>query len=53
MPLRKYHDMTIAANDADVYALCLRLHKKLILTAVLLKISQINLKIMYNILSRK
>ena len=47
MSLRKYHDMIIAANDAAVYTPCLWHHKKLILTGILLKISQINLKIIY------
>ena len=47
MLLHRYHDLTIAANDAAVYTLCLQLHKKLILMATLLKISQINFKIMY------
>ena len=43
--LRKYQDVTIAANDAAVYTQCLRHHKKLILTAILLKLSQINLRV--------
>ena len=47
MLLHKYHDVTITVNDAAVYKLYLRLHKKLILTAIQLKISQINLKIMH------
>ena len=47
MSLRKCHDGTITENDAAVYTSCLRLHKKLNLTAILLNISQINLKIMY------
>ena len=44
MSLRKYHDVTIAANDAAAYTQCFRPHRKLIFTAILLKISQINLK---------
>ena len=47
MLLRKYHDMTFAANDDAAYTPCLWPHKKFILTAILLNISQINLKIMY------
>ena len=43
LSLCKYNN----ANEADAYTPCLLLHKKLILTAILLKISQINLKIMY------
>ena len=46
MSLRKYHDVTIAINDAAPYTLCLESNKNLILTAIPLKISQINLKIM-------
>ena len=42
MSLHKDHDMTIAANAAAV-----RLHKKLILTAILFRTSEINLWIMY------
>ena len=46
--LCKYHDPTIAINDAAPYTLCLEPHKKkLISTAIPLKISQINLKIMH------
>ena len=44
MTLRKYHDVTIAINDA---APCLESHKNLISTTIPLKISQINLKIMH------
>ena len=47
MSLRKYHDVTLAVNAAAAYTPCLRPHRKLILTAILLKISQINLQIMY------
>ena len=45
MLLCKYHDVTLAANDADAYT-CLRPYRMLILAAILLKISLINLKIM-------
>ena len=45
--LCKYHDVTIAINDTAPYTLCLASHKNLILTAVPLKISQINLKTMH------
>ena len=48
MSLRKYHDVTIAMNDAAPYTSCLESHKNLISTAIPLKISQINLKIMHN-----
>ena len=37
--------VTLAANDDAAYTPCLRPHRKLILSAILLKISQINLKI--------
>ena len=47
MSLRKYHDVTIAINDAALYTPCLESHTNLILTAIPLKISQINLKIMH------
>ena len=47
MSMRKYHDMTIAINDAAPYIPCLESHKNLISTAIPLKISQINLKIMH------
>ena len=47
MSLRKYHDVTIAINDAAPYTTCLESHKNLISTAIALKISQINLKIMH------
>ena len=47
MSLRKYHDVTIAINDAAPYTPCLESHKNLILTAIQLRISQINLKIMH------
>ena len=42
MWLRKYQD--VAANDDTAYTQSLRPLRKLILTAILLKISQINLK---------
>ena len=45
--LRKCHDVTIAINDAAPYTLYLESHRKLILTAIPLKISQINLKVMH------
>ena len=41
MSLRKYHYVIIAANEAARYTQCLRPHRKLILTAILLKVSQI------------
>ena len=47
MSLHKYHDVTLAANDAAAYTPCLRPHWKLILTDILLKISEINPKTMY------
>ena len=47
MFLRKYHDITIAINDAAPYTPCLESYKNLISTAIPLKISQINLKIMH------
>ena len=43
--LRTYHDVKTAANDTTAYTQCLRHHKKLILTAILLKLSQINIKV--------
>ena len=45
--LRKYHDVTIAVNDAAPYIPCLESHKNLISAAIPLKISQINLKIIH------
>ena len=45
--LRKYQDVTLAANDAALYTTCFRPHRKLIFTAILLKILHINLKIIY------
>ena len=47
MSLRKYHDVTIAINDAVPYTPCLESHKNLLSTAIRLKISQIGLKIMH------
>ena len=47
MSLHEHHDVTLAENDAAAYMPCLGPHKKLIFTAILLKFSQINLKIMY------
>ena len=46
--IRKYNNVTGCANDAAACTPCLQPHRKIILTAILLKISQINLKIMYN-----
>ena len=45
--LREHHDVTFAENDAAAYTQCLGFHRKMILTAILLKFSQTNLKIMY------
>ena len=45
MSLRKYHDVTLAENDTTAYIQCLRPHRKVILTNILLKFLQINLKI--------
>ena len=47
MSMRKYYDVTIAINDAAPYIPCLESHKNLISTAIPLKISLINLKIMH------
>ena len=44
--LRKYSDVSLAVNDASAYTPWLWPHRKLILTAMLLKFSQINLKMM-------
>ena len=46
MSFRKYHDVTIAINDAAPYTPSLESHKNLISTAIPPKILQINLKIM-------
>ena len=47
MYLRKYHDVTIAINDAATFTQCLESYKNFISTAIPLKISEINLKIMH------
>ena len=47
MSLREHHDVIFAEMDAAAYTPCLGLHRKLILTAILLKFSQTNLNIMY------
>ena len=39
MSLGKYHDVSVAANDDTAYTQSLQPHRKLILTAILLKIS--------------
>ena len=44
--LRKYRDVTIATNEASAFAVCSQPHRKLIVTAMRLKFSQINLKMM-------
>ena len=44
--IRQYRVAMLAATDASAYAPCLRPRRKLILTAMLLKLSQINLKMM-------
>ena len=44
--LGEHHDVTFVENDAAAYTPCLRHHRKLIWTAILLKFSQINLAIM-------
>ena len=46
MSLHEYHNVTLVANDDDAYAPCLGAHKKLLLKAILLKLSQINFNIM-------
>ena len=45
--LREHHDVKFAENDTAANTLCLETHRKLILTAILLKFSQTNLKIMF------
>ena len=45
--LRKYREVTFAANESSAYTPCSGPHRKLILSARLLKFSQINLKMMY------
>ena len=47
MSLREHHDITFAESDAAAYMPCLEPHRKLILTAILLKFSQTSLKVMY------
>ena len=44
--LRKYRDVTLAANEPSAYTQCSQAHRKLILTAMQLKFSQIYLKMM-------
>ena len=44
--LRIYRDVTLAANETSAFTPCSRPHRKLILTAMLLQFSQINLKMM-------
>ena len=44
--LPKYHNVTLAANNSAAYTPCLPPYKKLFLTDIPLKVSQINLKIM-------
>ena len=39
--LRKYRNVTLAANDASAYTPCSQPHRKLILRAMVLKFSQI------------
>ena len=46
IPLRKYRDVTLAANETSAFTPCSQPHRKLILSAMLLKFSQINLKMM-------
>ena len=47
MSLREHPDVTFAENDAAAYTQCLGPNKKLILTAILLKFSKTNIKIMF------
>ena len=47
MSLRKYHDLSVSANDAAANTQSLRPHRKLILTDILLKIEQINLQMIH------
>ena len=44
--LRKYRDVTLVGNEASAYTQCSQPHRKLILTAMQLKFSQMNLKMM-------
>ena len=41
--LREHHDVTFSENDAAAYTPCILPHRKLIVTAILLKVSQTNL----------
>ena len=43
--LRKHHDIKLAETDGAAYTPYLGPHRKLILTVILLKFSQINLKL--------
>ena len=54
MTLLKYQEVTLAVNNAAAYVPCLRPNRKLMLTAILLKMSQINLntEYMYNVNSK-
>ena len=45
--LRKHHDVTFVEKDAAAYTPCFGPHRRLIVTDILLKFSQSNLKIMY------
>ena len=45
--LCEHYDVTFVENHAAAYTPCLWPHRKLILTVILLKVSQTNLKIMY------
>ena len=45
--LREHHDVTFVEYDAAAYTACLGTHKRLILTAILIKYLQTNLKIIY------
>ena len=47
MSLREHHDVTFAENGTAACMPCLGPHRKLNLTAILLKFSQTNLKIMH------
>ena len=47
MLLRKYHNVLVPANDTASYTQSLQPHRKLILTAILLNILQINLKMIH------
>ena len=45
--LREHHDVTFAEIDSAAYTPCLGTRRKLILTYILLKSSQTDLKILY------